>query len=270
MRYLLLFFVWATTAGANELDEHLAKLSAEKFDEVKIFLDTNYVKYQKDPEYYVLLLNYSFLKSRTAGVVVSTEEPKEKGLGQQKNDQVLGVLGERVSFDENVLMDGILKTQSALVYFPNRLDIHLGITYIAKEASLWEVVGHQSVAVLETSKLNSNEWLWGNVNKFEGDPRDFMLQNIASNSATLFRAEDDSADSALVNISNSLIANYPNEVYGYSNLGVLASVNKDYESATRFFHAALELSPNDEVVLQNLKNVESRLKEIDRKAAATP
>jgi tetratricopeptide (TPR) repeat protein len=246
---------------ASLFDSLLKKLQSGEVEELGIFLTTNSKKYLDDPEYYVLLLNYSFLTSRNTTVVV------EQGRGQEgdfalndiNTEQQVGFLGERIVYKKDVLLDGIKRTQLALNTFPNRLDIHFGIIHIAKEAGLWAVVGQQTLSVIALSKENKNSWLWGSVNKLDDDPTEFMIQNVVANCSALFNAETQEADKVLKDISLSLVENYPEHVYGYANLGALYATQKDYKNAKLYLIKALEIAPDDELVQQNLAYIKSKL-----------
>lgn len=256
---LLLFVPFCFSMEASLFKSNIDDLNAGKLESVGHFLQEQEKTYVSDPEYYVILLNYSLLKSQNTSVVVAQGKPEESDLALRKKgtDEVVGFMGERTSFDIAFLLPAIQRTQAALKKFPNRLDIHLGITHISKEAKLWNIVGSQSIEIIETSRKNDNKWLWGNINGMDDNPREFMLQNIASNCATLFHAENEAADKALEAVSLSMIKHYPKEVYGYSNMGSLYAVKKEYEKSHKYFLQALEIAPEDEIVIQNIKKLES-------------
>ena len=259
MFFLLLLSPLLFSMDASLFDENIGDLNSGNFEKVSSFLNENEKEYEADPEYYVIFLNYSFLRSRNTSVVAAQGDPEKDdfALLSKETNEVVGFLGERTNFDNDLLLPAIQKTQAALKKFPNRLDIHLGITHISKEAELWDTVGEQSVEILEISRKNNNKWLWGSVNGMSGDPREFMLQNIASNCSALFSAENELADKALETVSQSLIENYPKEVYGYANLGGLYAAKMEYKKSYEYYSQALKVAPEDEIVLQNMKHLKS-------------
>jgi tetratricopeptide (TPR) repeat protein len=55
----------------------------------------------------------------------------------------------------------------------------------------------------------------------------------------------------LINVSEALIQYYPNEVYGYANLGSLYGATKRYDEARKYYEKALEVDMVDEIIRQN-------------------
>lgn len=87
-------------------------------------------------------------------------------------------------------------------------------------------------------KIN-NEWTWGTVNSIDGDPEEFLIQNILNKTAMLFRTETNEADNALEKVSRAMIKYYPNKIYGYANLGTLFHAIKDYQQSEKYYKKAL-------------------------------
>lgn len=268
MRTIVLFVILMLSVACFSMEravfeKNMGYLNKGELAKVEPFLTESINQYEKDPDYYVILLNYSYRKSRQSGIVVAQGKPQgdDLAVSDQETNEVVGFLGEHTSFDNDIVVAAIDKTRSAMTHFPNRLDIHFGITHIAKEAKLWNLVSKQSLEVLKISKQNNNEWQWGSISSMPNNAKAFMLQNIAGNCSHLFNAENDVADKGLEAVSLSLIENYPNEVYGYANLGSLNAVKKNYEKAYEYYSKALKVAPNDEVVLANLRHLETLIKQ---------
>ena len=247
----------------QEFDRVLKELKSKNFAVVEKFLESNKQPLADDPEYYVILLNYVFLKGDKSSVEISAKKPKEKvlDLHDPETGDVKGYVGSRVEFDEGLIVSGITQTQASLPKFNSRLDIHFGIVSIAEQIGRWDIVGAQLVKVLESSVEIDNKWVWGPVNSMEGDPKEFMIQNVLNKTNTLFRIGNPSTDKVLASVSQALIKYYPNLIYGYANLGVLHLANREYEQAEKYFDQAIAIDPNDQIVLSNLKRLKALRKE---------
>lgn len=261
----LCFFMMSTICYGLDtkwFEEQIQKIQESRFDEVENFLNENELSLQKDPEYYVILLNYVISKGDLSGVTVAKGKPQGNDLVLQdmNTGEAVGFFGYRERYDEKLLLDAISKTQNALMFFKSRLHIRLGIVAAAKKIKRWDIVGDQLVETLKVSKENNNNWVWGSINSMGSNPKEFMIENIQSDIAKLFRLEDTVADDALIRISETMIACYPEIIYGYSNLGVLYLAKKEYIKADEYLKKALQIDPDDEIVKANVETLKKNHK----------
>jgi tetratricopeptide (TPR) repeat protein len=258
IKILVLFLVLSPAFSMDQkpFDEMIAHLNAERFEPVKGFLEGEHERLSRDPDYYVILLNYSFLKGYKEGLVVSS-----KTLGKSSvkvKDAKTGkdaFVGSGVYEDADLILHGIGETQRALENFRDRLDIHFGIIHIAEKIKRWDIVSAQSQKVLSISKEIDNKWIWGSINGMKGDPKLFMLDNIQAKVNRMFYEGGKEADQALMDISNKMIEEYPTVIYGYANLGVFHLVNKRYDMAEKYLTQAAKIDPSDGIVKENLEKL---------------
>jgi len=262
LKVISLFLILLYPAIAFSLDEAkfqnlIASIRNKEYGPVKKFLNDNKQKLSRDPEYYVILLNYVSFKGHESLNVIAAGTPTEGDLELRDvdNGEVIGFVGSRERYDEALIVDGIKRTQTAQKYFRSRLDIYFGIVGIAERIQRWDIVGEELVAILETSRKIDNKWTWGSINSMEGDPEEFMIQNILPRTYSLFHAETPEADEVLMKVSQAMIMHYPKKIYGYANLGALYLAKNDYDSAEKYFRQALNVDPKDEVVLANLEEL---------------
>lgn len=255
----------ASAMDVEIFQDMFGKINAKDFDAIEEFLDKNRVKYVKDPEYYVLLLNYSFAKGGQEQALIAKGKPK-RGDVEWYTDLRHKESGEEAFItstfkDVGLILKGITETQEALSFFNNRLDIHFGIVHIASLIKHWDTVGMQLVEILKVSKVNNNEWEWGLINSMNGDPREFMLENVQIRLKQLFNVRSQKANNALISVSEIMIKEYPDVIYGYSNLGALYLLNNKYELAEKYLNQAIAIDPEDKIVKGNLDQLEKRRKQ---------
>jgi tetratricopeptide (TPR) repeat protein len=250
---VFLFFFSSTSLAMDKsvFQSMLDRLKAEDLETVSEFLDREKESLKQDPEYYVLLLNYAYLK-RNKTLIVARGEPQEGdiGLREKNTGKVVGFI--RQGGDE-IIVNAIEQTRQALPAFSNRLDIHFGIVTIAADIKRWDIVGNQLVDILTISKSIKNQWKWGPISSMKGEPRTFMLENVQSKIKQLFRAEDKIADKMLIKVSEIMIQYYPEVIYGYSNLGVIYLATGKYDLAEKYINQALAIDPDDPIVKGNLE-----------------
>lgn len=267
--FITIFSFLASPAVTLALDKAkfdglIANINAEEYDPVEKFLADKKKSLAKDPEYYVVLLNYVVAKGENSGMVIAQgeAEPGDLQLTDPKTGEAIGFMGSRTDYNEKLIVDGLRRSQKALKkHFNTRLDIHFGIVSIAERVNRWDIVGEQIVEMLETSRKIDNKWIWGPINSMEGDPKEFMIQNILPRTHAMFRADTPETDKELQKVSTAMIRLYPKEIYGYANLGVYHLVNKEYDKAEKYFKQALEIDPKDEIVIGNLERLEQLRKE---------
>jgi tetratricopeptide (TPR) repeat protein len=259
---LILFPSVANAMDSQVFQEMIDKINNNDFVVVENFLEKNRDTYKQDPEYYVILLNYSFSKGVQSRIVVAkgTPENGDLQLKDSTTGEAAGFIGNREVYDNKIILEGIQRTKEALKHFNDRLDIHLGIAYISAETKHWEILGQQLLVILESSRIVNNKWRWGPINSIKGDPKDFMLDNVQSKISNLFRVGSKETDQIVEAVSKAMIKAYPKVIYGYSDLGVLYLAQKRYDLAENFLNQAIAIDPNDEIVIGNLKLLREKKK----------
>ena len=63
-------------------------------------------------------------------------------------------------------------------------------------------------------------------------------------------------------VSDTMIKEYPNVIYGYSNLGALYLAYQNYELAEEYLNKAIAIDPEDKIVKRNLDLLEKKKKTI--------
>lgn len=252
---LLFFSLPAMAMEKEEFDPWLDAIKKQEYENVEKFLKENKTKLAKDPDYYVLLLNYSYSKGVVVGIVVGAGEG-EKGdlvLADPETGEQTGFLGERKRVvDKELIISAIRATQNAIEHFQDRLDIHLGIAYFASEQKEWKIVEEQLISLLEVS-VNIETWKWGYVNSMPPDPKAAVLDNIQKRCYQLFQVNSPQTDEAYKNISRALTRLYPDHIYGYANMGHIHLASGELDQAEEYYKQALQIDPADEIVLHNLE-----------------
>lgn len=238
----------------EKFNEMIKNINENKLDEVEKFIESNKTLLSNDPEYYVILINYSLAK-RITQIQISKKTHKENELilKDPKTGEIAGSIDESSEYDEKIILATISKTKIALKSFSTRLDIRIGLVIAAEKINNWTIEGEQLVEILKVSVDIDNKWTWGTISSIEGDPKTFMLNTVQNKLNALFNAEDEKADLSFIRTSEAMIKYYPKNIYGYSNLGVIYLAKKDYDKAKKYLQKALEIDEKDEVVLGNLK-----------------
>lgn len=261
-RYMLIIMLSLSSLFAMDealFDSLYRKIEANQTTEVEEFLSQKYKTYKEDSEYYVLLLNYLIKKNVQRKPIIVQGNPAEYQVPlTDSTGKIVGYIGEKtIIADPGTVQQSLIQTKEALQYFPDRLDIYFGLVTVSKMTENWDIAGQTLVQMLKHSKKNNNKWVWGPLNTMNGSPQKFMIDNIVSHCAGLFRAEKPKADSAFISISQALITYYPEHIYGYANLGTFYTVQKKYTKAEEYYAKALTIDSTDTVVKANLEMLQN-------------
>ena len=264
--FIALIFFQASSVVALEkatFDGLISSIQNKQFEEVEKFLENNKSTLKNDPEYYVILINYTFSKADQSHLVVAQGTPQEGdwALQDTKTGKNVGFMGPRSVFDGAIIKNCISSVNNALPNFEDRLDIHFGLVVLAEQSKDWTIIGNQLIQIIETSKRINNKWDWGSINSMTDEPKKFMLDNIQSRLTKMFYADTELADNAMIKVSESLIQHYPESIYGYANLGTYYFAKNDYEKAKEYYKAALNIDPDDSIVTANLKKINDMKKD---------
>lgn len=244
--------------GDSEFEEVIQQIRSGEYAKVKSYLENHQEQYRNDPDYYVILLNYTRVVADQSHQVIARGEARDGDLEirDSKTGKPVGFMGRRGGYDSSMIRDAIEQTEEALPNFKSRLDVHIGMAYLAEEIKDWKMLSRLLMTTLDMSEEIDNKWTWGSLNHMKGAPKEFMLNNIETRVRAMFYEDSDKADQALVRVSKKLINTYPKSIYGYANLGSYFLIKKQYGKAESYYKKALEIDPNDEVVKANYKKLE--------------
>lgn len=256
---LTLFASSSFALDSAEFEALIEQIQNNELDTPKAFLDKNQERYGEDPDYYVVLLNYSLTKADLSQIIIARGAAQEGDFefSDPKTGESIGFMGVRGGYDEKIIHDAIARTIKALPKFESRLDIHFGMVYMAEKINDWKLLSELLTNAINISKRIDNKWIWGPLNEMSGNPKDFLIENIQAKTYTMFYEESNEADKAFVKISRKLIDTYPESIYGYANLGVYYLAKKQYKKAESYYEQALEIDPNDEIVKSNYEQLKN-------------
>lgn len=147
-----------------------------------------------------------------------------------------------------ILREGIAK-------HPNRLDLYLGLAagylYCLDSKNMIEVVG----LALQRERENEGKWLWSNDEQL-ADTEDFVFNRVQEDYSRFIDADQLDDAERLATIA---VKYFPKRAEYLNDLAAIYYYRKDYKKALKYFHKALKLSPNDELIKVNIAYVEELL-----------
>ncbi len=208
-----------------------------------------------DPEYFILIFNYQFLKAKEENISVQQGKPnndKSLILTDSTGEKQAGYIEETSTYNMQEIKKCIESFKPQVSKFKNRMDMQFGLAYVFSESKMYSELKDCLINILNTSMEINNDWLWSFNKPLKEDPKEFMLDNIQAYIKGLFDVGQDSTDSLLVDVSEVMIKDYPDLIYGYNNIGSILSVQGNNEKALTYFQEANKIDPQDILVLSNM------------------
>ncbi len=256
---LCLCFVGLSYADADsDFVRILDEIQADEFETAWASIESFNRLYPDTPEYSVLVLNYYFMKAQSSEVEIMPGLPAPDEPGVIIKDSLgneVGYLKERSWIDTDTLKYGIDLFMGGLRQYPDRLDMHMGLVFVAAEAELYGLMTDALLVTMGRTLFNKHTWLWAKSQPLEEEPVGFVLENVQTRISNLFRLETEYADSLLLVLSHKMIQTFPHSAYGYSNIGSYYGVNEMYDSSTVYFEQAYDIDSSDVIVIMNLANM---------------
>jgi tetratricopeptide (TPR) repeat protein len=214
-----------------------------------------------DPEYYALILNYYYSKSVKDIISVKVGEPTKEEYFQLYDSTFhpVGVVESDTKINIDTLYKGLNEFEIGLNKFENRLDLHFGLIYVAYVTGQYHLMLQKMLNAIQISKKLNNKWLWSFNKPYTEQGEKAFLESIQDGIYSLSEKNTPQTDSIIVEVSNSLVKEYPKCIYGYNNLGTVFFMNNRLDKARQYFEIAYKLDETDVIVLKNLASINTKL-----------
>jgi tetratricopeptide (TPR) repeat protein len=256
---VIVLSVLANSAAADITEEQLARamqlISDENYDSAFALIQEFKRANPEDPEYFVLSINYYFMKSQHCSIEIAPGEPKDNEPTLIIEDSVgatVAHLKDHTDYNLDTLNLGLEILRRGLTMYPTRLDMHFGLVHVCEESGLLNEMALALRTILELGASVKGDWLWTQSEPLQEDPATFILENVQTRIGRLFEQDSPLADSVAVALSEALTKHYPNSAYGHSNLGYFFQIKGDLEKSISHYTKALVIDSTDAIVLANL------------------
>jgi len=205
-----------------------------------------------DPELYTSYFNYHFSKSKKEIIALTTNQPNGQSLVLKDSlNKTAGFLGSEIQYENSELQKGINKIDEGIKNYPNRLDMRFGKIYVLGQTKDWQKFTSEIVKTIRYSSKNKNNWIWTN-NQTKKNGEKFFLSALQDYQLQLYNTGDNKLLDNMREISNEVLAHYPNHIESLSNLSITYLLTKEYDKALHPLFKAEKLNPKDHIVLLNI------------------
>ena len=205
-----------------------------------------------DPELYTAQFNFYFNTSMVERLIMA-DEPSESDhlVIEDSLGNPVRYMTSEISYKEKKLTKALNVIDQGINKFPERLDMRFGKIHILGITERWKEFKTEILKSIQYSAQINNEWRWTYDEKLE-EPQAIFLGTIQDYQYQLHSTMDESNLAHIEDIANEILKYYPDHMESISGLGSVYLVKGEIEKGIEKFHEALELSPNDVIVLLNL------------------
>lgn len=216
----------------------------------------------KSGDDYAAMFNEHLNKGLHSGITTSVELPLY-AYGEQMftlqdtaNGGIAGYLYNGYMIIDSMQIDSAFCIlREGISKYPDRLDLYLGLAtgylYCLDSKNMIEVVG----LALQRERKNKGKWLWSN-NERLAKTEDILFSRVQEDYSRFVEADQLDDAERLANIA---VEYFPKRAEYWNDLAGIYFYRKDYKTALEYFHKALKLSPNDDLIKANISYVEELL-----------
>lgn len=202
---------------------------------------------------YTAYFNFYFNKGRTSILSLSPQRPigKSIALSKKGRKKPVAYLGDGgYSYNQAYLNKAFAVIDTAIVKYPNRLDMRFGKTAVYGVLGDYNHFADEIINTIIYSAANHNQWIWSQ-DQIIPDGKDFLLSNVQTYTKQLFDAGDAQLDN-VERVSRAVIAQYPDQVEALSDAAVVQLMHNKPDAALLLLLKAEQLRPKDYIVLNNI------------------
>ncbi|WP_422361609.1 tetratricopeptide repeat protein [Reichenbachiella sp.] len=208
--------------------------------------------YPRDPEMFISAFNFYLQRSKQE--VVRMDGGPAKGQSFQimdsTNSEPVGYLYGDISYDEELFKKSIDYLTRGLTKNPKRLDMHFGKIITLGQRRMFEEQTSNILQVLDYGMEIEHKWLWKLGEPIE-DGIEAEKSGIQDYVYNMFNQQTPACD-YITTISNKLVEVFPDDIFGYSNIGACNLMNENFDEAITWFKQAEIINKQDPIVLSNI------------------
>ena len=209
-------------------------------------------KKPNDPEMFISGFNFYLQKSKQEVIRMDGGPTQGQSLHitDTASSEPVGYIYGDVSYNEELFKKSINYLTRGLEKNPKRLDMHFGKIYTLGQRNMFEEQTKNILLMLDYGISIDHKWLWklgepmeDGIETEKGGVQDYVYN--------MFNQQPPACDQ-ITKISNKLISIFPDNIFGYSNIGACNLMTENYNEAIDWFKKAENINNKDPIVLSNI------------------
>ncbi|MDR1226973.1 MAG: hypothetical protein LBK47_08780 [Prevotellaceae bacterium] len=205
-----------------------------------------------NPEMLLAAFDYYSKKGREE-VVTIDENPIGRTATPLKGDNGahVGYMNHSWKYDRTNLATALQYIDKGITRNPDRIDMRIQKITVLTHNFSYDAMAKELVKMLEHSVANENAWRWIDGKRI-AYPKEYMLSTTQAYFLLLYNKAGERQMDNLSLICKTTLKYYPNDVESSVNLGLIQTLEKNYEAALLSLHKANKIKPNDPVILNDI------------------
>ena len=256
--FLVYQFGFGQTYYNQFLDLYQKHYDAKKIENL---LSEWHQKNPNDIQYYIAGYNFYLKESKKELIHLDSKgiNKKDQLVLKDSLNNTAGYLYSEMTQNDSVFAISQKIIDEGIKLFPKRLDLRFGKIYALGDAKKYDAFTNEILNVIQLTKASNFDWLW-DENKLLDDAINFFKNAIQDYENTLFNERQ---DASLKKVALAMKDFFPDDPIALSTLGSSYLLEDNNNEALALFTKAIQLSPDDTIIMNNLGETYSRLKDYD-------
>lgn len=206
-----------------------------------------------NPELAVAKFNRYINESRNS-MILLTGDVSSEGEGffiSDSANNVVGSIREGVEWNDSLYKKAVDVISDAIEHFPDRLDLRFGYAAALSMRNLNEDLVNVLKRTMKHGKAINFRWLWTD-NEPVDKPEAVLVNGIWDYCSAIYNSDE---DALAFELSEDALTYFPSDLRFINMCGAIKYLSGSYDDALAYFNRALQISPEDEIVLGNIAQV---------------
>jgi tetratricopeptide (TPR) repeat protein len=227
--------------------------------EIERFLKESYAANQDDPEYFIAAANYWWEMAQRIEISASPSEKGDFSVAEAGTGKEVGSISSLGKLHPEIPQKAVDLLSEGFGRNPYRFDVAMGLAYMLRDRGQFKACADVLKKALRHAVSDPAKIRWRGGTLPEKPLDRFVPETLQGYTAGFYRLQTKEGDALCRELCEALVSAYPGHPYAYNILAALCSAKEDYKGCVKYLQMALEISPDDTLVVLNLADSYRRM-----------
>ena len=254
---IILLFVFSISKGQNFYQQFKEQLNRGDTTKQKQVLQKWSKTGANEAEFYTASFNYFYSKGINSFVSFDAEPKNDNSFVVTDSIGIKRYLNEIIVPNEQTMNLAFEVIDKGINKFPRRIDMRFGKIYALGTLKEYNRFTEEIIEAIKFSKQINNRWLDELNEPFVNSEKSF-LATIYAYMTQLYNTMDDDLLPNIEKIALNVVDKYPNHIESLSMLGVVYTIQNNYDDGIKYLLRANKINQEDHIVLGNIAQLYKR------------